>query len=984
MISDNDVWETYERRLHDPMATVILQVDRLLALAPETALAQLNEMQQKMDTATRQRLRQVLIVRRTQTTLAAADGGARLTTAQTLLATVEETLAARASLAPIVSAPSLEKQESWLHLMEDFNAATAAHSPSNAATTQATMLLLHDRAGELLASPPADYLKDDLVSIMCGTLAAASDYARELGDAAAARRFLQQAVDTADRHHALDAAALRLKLAEFLLSRSGDFDQALQDLLPLRESMDDQPASSARVQLTLLLAEGYARIGDDFETARAIRDAEADLQALGYSAPETATLTASLAAWIAAADRQTTTPNEFRGALLAVTRFYMTIANLWRKIEPDPQAGAAALALTEALAGLGMELMRRDQEIAEQDSRVLVALAPEPDAVAPFGAISFSYEAQLKDLIDRLNALQARIEREEASDTLLEEASRLLEEGRELNAGRIVSQLLNMRAAVLHGLGRDEEAISDWREVWTRSLAAGEPGDALDAQQQIIALYQALGDHAAVSRLCGEAIDLIERDRYNVSPAYLQSAYLTNKVQFYFIGVFAAWKLGDIDLVLRRVELSKARAAVRSRQPGAAAEPAALHEKIRQITRQLETAPQEERAGLRQKRRTLWDLLAIQQNGGQSADAPAFSLQAVQAILAPDEVVVSYYWLQPGVLLVTAIDQQRSETVRQILDDVYPDLEALIERLGTLPGPRPVATAIDRFAEHLLPAAIHPLLAGKQRVIFAPHRLLHRFPLHALPWKEDVLIANLAVSYAPNLTSLLLARPLASAARVLAVGASEFAAPGLAAPPLPGVEREIAGLLTAYAAQGIAVDVLTGTDASVETLRRVAEQDRLRDYSVLHIAAHGEDVLGDSPMETGLLLYDGELDGLELSTWRLDADLVVMSACHAGKRAVAGRGMAELAGDDLFGLQAAFFSAGAHSVVGALWKADDDAAVQIMQTLHRQVAAGVAPEFALQAAVNGYLASATGDWRRNVYFWAPYVLNVFGRASPLL
>ncbi|MCB0200074.1 MAG: CHAT domain-containing protein [Anaerolineae bacterium] len=975
MASDNGMWETYERRLHDPMATAILQADRLLALAPETATAQLNDVQQAMDIAALQRLRQVLTVRHAQASLADPDGGERLATAQTLLATAEETLAARASLAPMVSAPSLEKQEAWLHLMEDFNAAMAAHSPANAAATLARVLLLHDRAGELLASPPADYLKDDLVSLMCDTLAAAADYARELGDAAAARRFLQQAVDTADRHLALDAAALRLKLADFLLSRSGDFDQALQDLLPLRESMDDQPASLARVQLTLLLAEGYARIGDDFETARAIRDAAADLQTLGYSAPETATLTASLGAWIAAADRQTRTPNEFRGALLAATRSYMTIANLRYQIESDSQAGAAALALTEALTGLGMELMRRDQEIAEQDYRVLVTMAPAPDEVAPFGAISFGYEAQLKNLIDRLSGLQARIEREKASDALLEEASRLLEEGRELNAGRIVSLLLNMHAAVLHGLGRDAEAISDWREVWTRSLAAGEPGDALDAQQQIIALYLERADHAAVSRLCGEAIDLIERDRYNVSPPYLQSAFLRRKVQFYFLGVFAAYKLGDIDLMLRRAELSKSRITAHRGDVQAST----LAGEIRQLTRDLETVPVGDEAALRQKRRTLWDLLAIQHAADRQPAPPQFSLAAVQAALAPDEVVVSYYWLHPGVLLVTAIDCGDVATTRQVFGDDYPQLEVLVDQLGELRGPRPVEHVLDSFARYLLPEEIRPLLHGKLRVIFSPHRLLHRFPLHALPWEDNVLIARLAVSYAPSLTSLLVARPVASGTRVLAVGADQYAIPGRTITPLPGVAREIRDLHRAYTAHGVVTDLLTGPSASVETLRSWAGDNRLRDYRVLHFATHGEDVLGDSPMETALLFYDAELDGLELSTWSLEADLAVLSACHTAKRALTGPGMAELVGDDLFGLQASLFSAGARSVVGALWKADDDAAVQIMQILHSQVAAGVAPEFALQAAVNGYLAGATGDWRRNLYFWAPYVLSVFGR-----
>jgi hypothetical protein len=44
-----------------------------------------------------------------------------------------------------------------------------------------------------------------------------------------------------------------------------------------------------------------------------------------------------------------------------------------------------------------------------------------------------------------------------------------------------------------------------------------------------------------------------------------------------------------------------------------------------------------------------------------------------------------------------------------------------------------------------------------------------------------------------------------------------------------------------------------------------------------------------------------------------------------------------------------------------------------MIACHRLLAAGEAPELALQAAVSGYLSAHTGR-ARNVYFWAPFFL----------
>jgi CHAT domain-containing protein len=135
----------------------------------------------------------------------------------------------------------------------------------------------------------------------------------------------------------------------------------------------------------------------------------------------------------------------------------------------------------------------------------------------------------------------------------------------------------------------------------------------------------------------------------------------------------------------------------------------------------------------------------------------------------------------------------------------------------------------------------------------------------------------------------------------------------------------------------------------------------------------------DDPFAAHLILQDGTVDALSISQWRLDAEVVVLSACDSGQRALGGRGLAELPGDDLFGLQAALFEAGARSVVGALWPVDDRVAPGIMARLHEGLAAGVAPDLALQAALLDYLAQP--DARRRIYFWAPLFVTSLGRLA---
>ena len=108
-------------------------------------------------------------------------------------------------------------------------------------------------------------------------------------------------------------------------------------------------------------------------------------------------------------------------------------------------------------------------------------------------------------------------------------------------------------------------------------------------------------------------------------------------------------------------------------------------------------------------------------------------------------------------------------------------------------------------------------------------------------------------------------------------------------------------------------------------------------------------------MESKLMLQNGWIDGLELATFHLPADVAVLSACNSGQRAVGGRGMSSLPGDDIFGLQSALFQAGVHTVLGGLWGVETQAACAVTSEFHRNYAQGDAAELALRKAVLRWL-----------------------------
>jgi CHAT domain-containing protein len=81
----------------------------------------------------------------------------------------------------------------------------------------------------------------------------------------------------------------------------------------------------------------------------------------------------------------------------------------------------------------------------------------------------------------------------------------------------------------------------------------------------------------------------------------------------------------------------------------------------------------------------------------------------------------------------------------------------------------------------------------------------------------------------------------------------------------------------------------------------------------------------------GLPVYDGALTAEQiLRTWKLDADLVTLSACETGLGQQSG-------GEGYLGFSQALFLAGARSLVLSLWKVDDTATALLMTRFYENL-----------------------------------------------
>ncbi|WP_100917512.1 CHAT domain-containing protein [Candidatus Thiodictyon syntrophicum] len=567
-----------------------------------------------------------------------------------------------------------------------------------------------------------------------------------------------------------------------------------------------------------------------------------------------------------------------------------------------------------------------------------------------------------------------------------------LELGYVLLALKRYNQVPDLTAAALRTLAPTRAASLDAFSVsYERELY-------LTAVQFEVRARAGLRDHEAVLATCRRVIAQIEEQRTRVSAQYQQAAFLATRAEFYEYCAAAALKLGRHDLLVATTEHLKAsgawrlpRVALERLPAAAAAQVTGLDQEYAEVNRALALAPPggPVTTQLLERRRRVAAARGIARQRAQPLDAPTLTVAAVQGALAADEAALSWFWLRDEVLIGLAFTRERFETA--VIEPASGDRQHLATWLlcmRAFSGPKPATAEIipaldqlvDALAPVLLPDALRRVIDGKARLILSPHRTLHLFPFHAARWDlaggataasaagddRPWLIQRFAVRYAPNLTSLLHDWSGRREGPVLAVGIGNFGDSGL--PAIKNAPLEAAEVAAVHGAAG---------SAAIDCSRAAFLALPLPGVRCLHLATHGSSVLTgealDDPLDCGIALADGVLDGWQLGTLDLPAELVVLAACYSGQRAISGRGLSRLPGDDLFGLQAVLFEAGVGTLLGALWPVDDRSARAILVDFHRAYAAGAAPDLALQSALVAHLADPLR--RQTRYDWAPFFLT---------
>ncbi len=398
-------------------------------------------------------------------------------------------------------------------------------------------------------------------------------------------------------------------------------------------------------------------------------------------------------------------------------------------------------------------------------------------------------------------------------------------------------------------------------------------------------------------------------------------------------------------------------------------------------------------------------------NYARLADPGPVALGDVQKQLVSGEAFLTFVVGAKGsfVLLVTANGFSAASvaaTGADIADDVSTLRAAFVPRLGRL-SEFNLKASYGLYQQLIAP--VEPGLAGIDHLIVAPGDSLASLPLSLLVTAEPAssnysnaawLVRRYAVSQVPSPRALVALRaeraarhaapkpflgvgnpayagttgPKALAALAASCQQGGVADPALirALAPLPGTASEVQAVSRSLGGG----TVLLGANATEAMLR----SEKLDQYAVLYFATHGM-LPGEMhcQAEPGLVLTppagtpssaasDGILAASEIASLKLNADLVVLSACNT-----AATGGSRFGGGALEGVADAFFNAGARSVLASHWEVPSAATEKLMTGVFSRYGKGSSRDLA-EALRQSQLALITQPSTAHPFNWAAFTL----------
>ncbi|GIV05572.1 MAG: hypothetical protein KatS3mg016_1147 [Fimbriimonadales bacterium] len=361
---------------------------------------------------------------------------------------------------------------------------------------------------------------------------------------------------------------------------------------------------------------------------------------------------------------------------------------------------------------------------------------------------------------------------------------------------------------------------------------------------------------------------------------------------------------------------------------------------------------------------------------------PRLSLAMIQQQLTPDEALLYHALVEKNLLILVVTRQEVHAHYRPV--ESFMALRADIEDFISAVKEQGETIALGARLYKTLIAPVADLLRGYRRVLLCPEGELSLLPWTALVverhnGKPVYWVERVAVHLTPSMGAYRYARiltPSSQGALIAAVSNYEMErAEQEARTPSTQVVQELSrrggGLLSNLPAVAKEVDSIQRLIPSANVIREEAVQpDRLRELAagvrILHFACHAE-ANSANPLDS-VLKFDAynerQLTAAQIMTqWRLQADLVLLSACETGTGKV-------YRYEGVYGLARAFLHAGAKSVIATLWQVNDERTADLVTEFYKGYIAQKLPkDLALQQAQRRMLERGYEP-----YHWSGFVL----------
>lgn len=277
---------------------------------------------------------------------------------------------------------------------------------------------------------------------------------------------------------------------------------------------------------------------------------------------------------------------------------------------------------------------------------------------------------------------------------------------------------------------------------------------------------------------------------------------------------------------------------------------------------------------------------------------------------------------------------------------------------------RPAFAAEARELYRLLLQPAAAVLQGVEELCLIPDDGLWEVPFQALQTNAGrYVLEDFTIRYAPSLsvlTSFTKHQQPTATASFLAFGNPVLPNNDNLA-PLPEAEREVGAIGKLFRP----AQIFTGATATEHRFKALAGQS-----SILHLATHG--VLNNrQPLDSYLALAnsdemeteDGKLTAREIMQSKLNAHLVVLSACETARGNIR-------SGEGVVGLSWAFFFAGARTLVVSQWQVHSASTAELMVCFFAQRQRRNQTASALRAAA---LQLMQQPRYQHPYYWASFI-----------